>query len=42
MSDTQGMDISQQQETYRHFVGMVKFGIGGTVVVLILMALFLT
>jgi hypothetical protein len=41
MSDSQGMDISQQTEMWRRFTRLMQIGVVATVVVLVLMAIFL-
>jgi hypothetical protein len=41
MSDSQGMDISQQKEMWRHFTRIMQVATGGVAIVLILMAAFL-
>ncbi len=41
MSDSQGMDISQQKEMWRRFTLIMQIAAGGAAIVLILMAAFL-
>ncbi|MBK5961407.1 aa3-type cytochrome c oxidase subunit IV [Rhodoplanes elegans] len=36
-----GNDLAQHEATYRGFVQLVKWGVGSTVLVLVLMAIFL-
>ncbi len=42
MSDSQGMDITQQIEMWSSFTRIMRAAVIGTVAVLVLMALFLT
>ncbi len=41
MSDSHGMDISQQKEMWRRFTHIMLVAIGVAVIVLVLMAAFL-
>ncbi len=36
------MDMAAHVETYRHFLNLVKYSIGGALMLLICMAIFLT
>ncbi len=41
MSDSQGMDISQQREMWRRFTRIMQVAVGAAAIVLVLMAAFL-